>query len=225
MSHGSMDVSKDPCNNYPDLEQQKNDILYNRQSTSLDYSSAVDSNTSPSITAASLAAAAYNNANYGNGTDFRNNIAAAQAHQYFNPYNFASNSGVIPNMGSANLYSTAQHNSHFNSHMFPVPTSSPEGGIVSEHTLKIIEGGEVRMNSKGKKIRKPRTIYSSAQLKELQKKFHKTQYLALPDRAELATLLGLTQTQVSYLKFNYMGSWLGSLLSPLLSPYITLLTA
>lgn len=55
---------------------------------------------------------------------------------------------------------------------------------------------EPRLNGKGKKIRKPRTIYSSFQLRELNKRFQKTQYLALPERAELAAFLGLTQTQV-----------------------------
>lgn len=55
---------------------------------------------------------------------------------------------------------------------------------------------EPRLNGKGKKIRKPRTIYSSFQLRELTKRFNKTQYLALPERADLAACLGLTQTQV-----------------------------
>lgn len=59
---------------------------------------------------------------------------------------------------------------------------------------------EVRMvNGKPKKIRKPRTIYSSYQLAALQRRFQKAQYLALPERAELAAQLGLTQTQVSHL--------------------------
>lgn len=57
---------------------------------------------------------------------------------------------------------------------------------------------EVRMvNGKPKKVRKPRTIYSSYQLAALQRRFQKAQYLALPERAELAAQLGLTQTQVS----------------------------
>ncbi|VDP66107.1 unnamed protein product [Echinostoma caproni] len=46
-----------------------------------------------------------------------------------------------------------------------------------------------------KKLRKPRTIYSSMQLQQLAKRFHLTQYLSLPERAELAASLGLTQTQ------------------------------
>uniref|UniRef100_A0A2K6EFZ2 Distal-less homeobox 1 n=1 Tax=Propithecus coquereli TaxID=379532 RepID=A0A2K6EFZ2_PROCO len=60
----------------------------------------------------------------------------------------------------------------------------------------VVEGGEVRFNGKGKKIRKPRTIYSSLQLQALNRRFQQTQYLALPERAELAASLGLTQTQV-----------------------------
>ncbi|KAM9776998.1 homeobox protein Dlx6a isoform 1-T1 [Syngnathus typhle] len=60
----------------------------------------------------------------------------------------------------------------------------------------VIENGEIRFNGKGKKIRKPRTIYSSLQLQALNHRFQQTQYLALPERAELAASLGLTQTQV-----------------------------
>lgn len=60
----------------------------------------------------------------------------------------------------------------------------------------VIENGEIRLNGKGKKIRKPRTIYSSLQLQALNQRFQQTQYLALPERADLAAKLGLTQTQV-----------------------------
>ncbi|XP_056627498.1 homeobox protein Dlx4b [Triplophysa dalaica] len=60
----------------------------------------------------------------------------------------------------------------------------------------VIENGEIRLNGKGKKIRKPRTIYSSVQLQALHQRFQQTQYLALPERADLAAKLGLTQTQV-----------------------------
>ncbi|XP_033935581.1 homeobox protein Dlx4a-like [Pseudochaenichthys georgianus] len=55
---------------------------------------------------------------------------------------------------------------------------------------------ELRVNGKGKKVRKPRTIYSSLQLQNLNQRFQQTQYLALPERAELAAQMGLTQTQV-----------------------------
>ncbi|XP_017273746.1 homeobox protein Dlx4b [Kryptolebias marmoratus] len=59
------------------------------------------------------------------------------------------------------------------------------------------EDRDVRLvNGKGKKIRKPRTIYSSLQLQALHQRFQQTQYLALPERADLAAKLGLTQTQV-----------------------------
>lgn len=65
-----------------------------------------------------------------------------------------------------------------------------------------MEESGLRVNGKGKKMRKPRTIYSSLQLQQLNRRFQRTQYLALPERAELAASLGLTQTQVSLiLKF------------------------
>lgn len=65
---------------------------------------------------------------------------------------------------------------------------------------------EVRMvNGKPKKVRKPRTIYSSYQLAALQRRFQKAQYLALPERAELAAQLGLTQTQVSTARSRVSG--------------------
>lgn len=60
------------------------------------------------------------------------------------------------------------------------------------------------VNGKPKKVRKPRTIYSSFQLAALQRRFQKTQYLALPERAELAASLGLTQTQVRLVSSIYL---------------------
>ncbi|NXQ61180.1 BOX5 protein, partial [Anthoscopus minutus] len=59
-----------------------------------------------------------------------------------------------------------------------------------------VSNGDLRLGGKGKKLRKPRTIYSSLQLQALNQRFQQTQYLALPERAELAAQLGLTQTQV-----------------------------
>ena len=56
-----------------------------------------------------------------------------------------------------------------------------------------------KLTTKSKKIRKPRTIYNPLQLQALNKRFHRTQYLALPERAELAAMLALTQTQVSFM--------------------------
>ncbi|KAB0404019.1 hypothetical protein E2I00_010180 [Balaenoptera physalus] len=71
-----------------------------------------------------------------------------------------------------------------------------ECGQPDQQKTTVIENGEIRFNGKGKKIRKPRTIYSSLQLQALNHRFQQTQYLALPERAELAASLGLTQTQV-----------------------------
>ncbi|NXR24556.1 DLX4A protein, partial [Cinclus mexicanus] len=69
------------------------------------------------------------------------------------------------------------------------PSSDPEKPLA-------VPNGELRLGGKVKKLRKPRTIYSSLQLQALNQRFQQTQYLALPERAELAAQLGLTQTQV-----------------------------
>lgn len=82
------------------------------------------------------------------------------------------------------------------------PLGDKGGSLVDE--LGGGGGGSLR-NGKGKKMRKPRTIYSSLQLQQLNRRFQRTQYLALPERAELAASLGLTQTQVSFL-FSFIFS-------------------
>ncbi|CAN9508634.1 unnamed protein product [Ophioblennius macclurei] len=90
-------------------------------------------------------------------------------------------------------YMSYQHSNH---------SSSSSSGAHSrlEHADRdqsaVIENRDIRLNGKGKKIRKPRTIYSSLQLQALHQRFQQTQYLALPERADLAAKLGLTQTQV-----------------------------
>ncbi|KAI9558904.1 transcriptiol factor distal-less [Daphnia sinensis] len=77
-------------------------------------------------------------------------------------------------------------------HLSPYPSQCPSPPRDDKDSL---ESG-IRVNGKGKKMRKPRTIYSSLQLQQLNRRFQRTQYLALPERAELAASLGLTQTQV-----------------------------
>jgi len=48
----------------------------------------------------------------------------------------------------------------------------------------------------GKKVRNPRTIYSSVQIQQLEIIFQRTQNLTLPETAQMASALGLTQAQV-----------------------------
>lgn len=78
-----------------------------------------------------------------------------------------------------------------------------------------VDDGGLRVNGKGKKMRKPRTIYSSLQLQQLNRRFQRTQYLALPERAELAASLGLTQTQVSNSRWWSISYDISRLLQPL----------
>ena len=62
---------------------------------------------------------------------------------------------------------------------------------------------EIEDEDDKKKCRKPRTIYTSLQLQQLNSYFQKTQYLSLPERAELAQALGLTQTQVQFRQLTF----------------------
>ncbi|XP_015213271.2 homeobox protein Dlx6a isoform X2 [Lepisosteus oculatus] len=95
-----------------------------------------------------------------------------------------------PSMGASHF---PLHCLHSGSHSHHQHDNSPYS---EQQKTTVIENGEIRFNGKGKKIRKPRTIYSSLQLQALNHRFQQTQYLALPERAELAASLGLTQTQV-----------------------------
>lgn len=98
------------------------------------------------------------------------------------------------------------------------PLGDKGGSLVDE--LGGGGGGSLR-NGKGKKMRKPRTIYSSLQLQQLNRRFQRTQYLALPERAELAASLGLTQTQVS-LFFEYTSLLFHFFFPPLPSLFFSL---
>ncbi|KAJ8254569.1 hypothetical protein COCON_G00211810 [Conger conger] len=110
------------------------------------------------------------------------------AGSYGRPVGYSYPSAVPTHHPSS--YLPYQHNNHSNA----LGHSRLEDTDHDKPT--VIENGEIRINGKGKKIRKPRTIYSSLQLQVLNQRFQQTQYLALPERADLAAKLGLTQTQV-----------------------------
>ncbi|KAA8584784.1 hypothetical protein FQN60_003478 [Etheostoma spectabile] len=116
--------------------------------------------------------------------------------QHTNPY--AYHHYNLHGMGSGGAYPVGK------AEYPPYPHSAyREHGAFSREVHSALQDGvkeepdsEVRMvNGKPKKVRKPRTIYSSYQLAVLQRRFQSAQYLALPERAELAAQLGLTQTQ------------------------------
>ncbi|XP_069585462.1 homeobox protein DLX-6 [Ranitomeya imitator] len=117
----------------------------------------------------------------GGNSQYNRSLAAAAAAAY-------------PYMGQHSPYLQSYNNSSSNSSSTATQNRSEEP--VDQQKTTVIENGEIRFNGKGKKIRKPRTIYSSVQLQALNHRFQQTQYLALPERAELAAVLGLTQTQV-----------------------------
>ncbi|XP_070507395.1 homeotic protein distal-less isoform X2 [Chironomus tepperi] len=110
--------------------------------------------------------------------------------QHFGPQGGQDSGFPSPRSALGYPFPTMQ-NSYSSYHLsgYAPPCSSPPKDDKIEDT-------GLRVNGKGKKMRKPRTIYSSLQLQQLNRRFQRTQYLALPERAELAASLGLTQTQV-----------------------------
>ncbi|XP_070582845.1 homeobox protein DLX-3 [Erythrolamprus reginae] len=138
-------------------------------------------------------------------TDLGYYSAPATQHEYYssqayaqpmNPYAYHPQFN-FNGMGATGTYSPKPDYSYSTSYRQYGPFRDQQ--LSSQETVSVKEEPEpeVRMvNGKPKKIRKPRTIYSSYQLAALQRRFQKAQYLALPERAELAAQLGLTQTQV-----------------------------
>lgn len=50
--------------------------------------------------------------------------------------------------------------------------------------------------SKSYRRRKARTVFSDQQLQGLEQRFERQRYLSTPERIDLATVLGLSETQV-----------------------------
>ena len=58
------------------------------------------------------------------------------------------------------------------------------------------DGGDSAVNMQKKKKKKARTTFTGKQIFELEKKFEDKKYLSSTERAEMATLLTVTETQV-----------------------------
>ncbi|XP_037926632.1 homeotic protein distal-less isoform X2 [Hermetia illucens] len=112
-------------------------------------------------------------------------------YQHFGPQGGQDSGFPSPRSALGYPFPPMHQNSYSGYHLgsYAPPCASPPKDDKCEDT-------GLRVNGKGKKMRKPRTIYSSLQLQQLNRRFQRTQYLALPERAELAASLGLTQTQV-----------------------------
>ncbi|XP_061702730.1 homeobox protein Dlx3b-like [Syngnathoides biaculeatus] len=124
--------------------------------------------------------------------------AAQQSYsaQHMNPYSYShyNLNGMVP--GGAFPCGKSEYTYPHSAYREPGGFSRDTQSTIAD-SVKEEPEMEVRMvNGKPKKVRKPRTIYSSYQLAVLQRRFQSAQYLALPERAELAAQLGLTQTQV-----------------------------
>ncbi|XP_029580571.1 homeobox protein Dlx2b-like [Salmo trutta] len=130
------------------------------------------------------------------------NFFPNQLHQLeFDVNSFLPGDGYNGNNGNNGHYSPEIYEFGFANSGFPNSSdcygSYTGSSSLTTDTEKEEKETEVRMVKENpKKVRKPRTIYSSLQLCVLQSRFRMRQYLALPERAEIAASLGLTQTQV-----------------------------
>ena len=104
---------------------------------------------------------------------------------------------------------------------------SPPSGLSRVEKEILVERGELvtRVNNgKGqtKKIRRPRSMYSSLQIQQLERRFQRAQFLALSERAELAATLGITQMQVKqHTFFSSLFLWGNSRIMLFLSSSVT----
>ena len=110
-----------------------------------------------------------------------------QAEPLSPPLSASASPNFPPN--SYNNNNNTNNNYQFN----PSASEAKDSPVASEAQNG---GTAAAKKSRARRMRKPRTIYTSLQLQQLNKRFQRTQYLALPERAELAAILGLTQTQV-----------------------------
>lgn len=130
-------------------------------------------------------------------------LRTSYQHHFSSPGNHHAGGGVPSDAGGgfpsprgalgAYPFPTMHQNSYAGYHLGSYASNCPPSPKDDDKCLSLERPSG---NGKGKKMRKPRTIYSSLQLQQLNRRFQRTQYLALPERAELAASLGLTQTQV-----------------------------
>ena len=88
--------------------------------------------------------------------------------------------------------------------------SNPTGNGLNEFSngklgaleLGAVNKPEVKSSIKLCRRRKARTVFSDQQLSGLETRFESQKYLSTPERVELATSLGLSETQVSLI-FNW----------------------
>ena len=158
---------------------------------------------SPSSLSSSSSSSSSKQMNYPNDFSSFNSIKTTR-----NQSPLADHAPISPALSSAsssfneqkNQFQTFQTNQSYQSNLYQQPANK----VATETTdIKTNDKSETTTSTKkvagqrSKKLRKPRTIYTSLQLQQLNKRFQRTQYLALPERAELAAVLGLTQTQVN----------------------------
>ena len=72
---------------------------------------------------------------------------------------------------------------------------TPAGGVTNTKSTTPTDDGECRLLRQRTK-RRPRVLFSQAQIYELERRFTQQRYLSAPDREQLASVLKLTSQQV-----------------------------
>jgi hypothetical protein len=146
----------------------------------------------------------YSNLNNNNGANSESDLQPQSQNSFQMPFNPVTNtfSNLSSQTHTTNNISSKSMSTNLEK-IESLASTIPPPSIVTNPSLKIPlvlnnvpPKKEPTTNLRGKKPRKARTIYSSCNLIQLNRIFQRKQYLALPERAELAASLGLTQTQV-----------------------------
>ncbi|KAM3174394.1 hypothetical protein ACTXT7_010634 [Hymenolepis weldensis] len=91
----------------------------------------------------------------------------------------------------------------------PEPLTQPTMDLIIPNSIFPFSNpnGSVRQNRR----RKARTVFSDTQLYELEQRFKSQQYLSTPERLEIASSLGLSETQIFIsVKLSNLNIYLGS---------------
>ncbi|XP_018332253.1 homeobox protein Nkx-2.5-like [Agrilus planipennis] len=130
--------------------------------------------------------------NYNNYSNYYNNLDRADAAYFYKNYN---------NCDASSFSTTSSHMQQLSDICGPFPDKNEEEGVCTgvespKHQQVTSSKTELRKSGSKRAKRKPRVLFSQAQVYELERRFKQQKYLTAPEREEMAQGLQLTSTQV-----------------------------